>query len=181
MVEEEKIENKAAEENPQSAEEYVAIINRFKENTVPKEKYEALLKDKEVLTKALAGEGPVPEGVQEKGKRADINELRKRFINAGEENLSNAQYIKLTLDLRQAIIDEGGTDPFLPHGAKISPTPQDIAGAQKAADAFQSWLDAATDENGKIDDELFNAYLKKGIADDSPMLRARLRANQKAR
>ena len=64
MVEEEKIENKAAEENPQSAEEYVAIINRFKENTVPKEKYEALLKDKEVLTKALAGEGPVPEGVQ---------------------------------------------------------------------------------------------------------------------
>ena len=179
MVEEEKIEQQATPDI-QTAEDYVAYIKRLQENTVPLEKFESLKKEKEVLTKALAGEGPIPESVQERAKPADVNELREKFINAGEENLSNAEYIKSALELRQAIIDGGGTDPFLPTGAKISPTPQDIAGAQKVADAMQSWLDAATDlETGKIDNELFNYALKKGIAEDSPITRARIQAAKK--
>ena len=165
----------------QSAEDYAAAIKALKESTVSKEEYDKVVADKKVLVKALSGEGPVPEGVQEKAKPADIKELRREFLNAGEENLSNAEYIQKALKLRQAIIDEGGIDPFLPSGAKVNPTPKDIEGANKAAEAFQSWLDAATDEKGKVDPELFNAFMRKGIADDNAMVTARLRAAAKAR
>lgn len=174
-------ENQQAQPEIQSAEEYAAAIKALKESTVSKEEYDKVVADKTVLVKALSGEGPVPEGVQKQEKPADIKELRKKFLNAGEENLSNAEYIQTALKLRKAIIDEGGLDPFLPSGAKVNPTPQDIAGANKAAEAFQSWLDAATDENGKVDNELFNAYMKKGIVEDNPLITARLKAAAKAR
>ena len=180
MLEEEKKET--AQQEVQSADEYAAAIKNLKESTVSKEEYDKVVNDKKVLIKALAGEGPVPEGVQTQAQKPDIKTLRKEFLEAGETNLSNAAYIRKALELRQAVIDEGGIDPFLPVGAKVNPTPQDIAGANKAAEAFQSWLDMATDpETGKIDEELFNAYVKKGIAEDSPMIAARLRANSKAR
>lgn len=179
LLEEEK---NMPQQEVQTADEYAEAIKNLKAKTVPLEDYNKVKADKEVLIKALAGEGPVPSEVaQQQAKSLDIKELRKKFLDAGEENLSNAEYIKTALDLRQAIIDEGGLDPFLPSGAKVNPTPADIAGANKAAEAFQSWLDNATDENGKIDDELFNAFMKKGIAEDSPIITAKLRAAAKAR
>lgn len=179
MLEDEKTQ--AQQPEIQSAEEYAAAIKALKESTVNKDEYDKVVADRAVLIKALSGEGPIPEGVQEAAKKPDIKELRQTFLNAGEENLTNAEYIKTALELRKAIIDSGGLDPFLPEGAKVNPTPQDIVGANKAAEAFQSWLDAATDENGKIDGELFNAYMKKGIAEDSPLITARLKAAAKAR
>lgn len=179
LLEEEK---QAQQPEIQTAEEYAAAIKNLKESTVSKDEYEKLKADKAVLVKALAGEGPVPSEIaQQQAQQADVKELRKRFLNAGEENLTNAEYIKTALQLRQAIIDEGGLDPFLPSGAKANPTPTDIAGANKAAEAFQEWLDAATDESGKVDEELFNAFMKKGIAEDSPVITARLKAAAKAR
>lgn len=179
LLEEEK---QAQQPEIQTAEEYAAAIKNLKESTVSKDEYEKLKADKAVLVKALAGEGPVPaEIAQQQAQQADVKDLRKKFLNAGEENLTNAEYIKTALQLRQAIIDEGGLDPFLPSGAKANPTPTDIAGANKAAEAFQSWLDAATDESGKVDEELFNAFMKKGIAEDNPVITARLKAAAKAR
>ena len=179
MLEEKEIQ--AQQPEIQSAEEYAAAIKALKESTVSKDEYDKVVADRAVLVKALSGEGPIPEGVQEKAQKPDVKELRKKFLDAGEQDLTNAEYIKTALELRKAIIDEGGMDPFLPQGAKASPTPQDIVGATKAAEAFQSWLDAATDENGKIDNELFNAFMKKGISEDSPILTARLKAANKAR
>ena len=165
---------------PQSAEEYAEAYKQMREKYVPKEMYEKAKEDNKALVKALSGEGPIPEGVQEKAKPADVKQLRKEFLEAGETNLSNAQYVKKALELRKAVIAEGGMDPFLPSGAKATPTPKDIEGAQKTADALQSWLDAATDETGKVDDDLFNAYLKRGLAEDSPLITARLKAHKKA-
>ena len=161
----------------QSAEDYVKAVEDMKKNYVPKELYEKSEQDRKVLAQALSGDGPVPANVQKQAEEPNIEELRKKFLNAGELNLSNAEYIKTALDLRKALIAKGEPDPFLPSGAKANPTNVDIAGAEKSAAAFQSWLDAATDpETGKVDEELFNAYLKKGIADDSPAVTARLRA-----
>lgn len=179
--EEIKKQQQQQEEAQMGADEYAAAIKALKESTVPKEEFERLKNEKTVLVKALAGEGPVPDSVSKQAKKSDVKELRKKFLEAGELNLSNAEYIKTALELRKAIIEEGGIDPFVPSGAKVNPTPADIAAANKSAEAFQSWLDAATDENGKIDNELFNAFMRKGIAEDNPMITARLRAAAKAR
>ena len=165
----------------QDAEQYAEAIKNLKEKTVSKEEYDRVVAEKSTLVKALAGEGPVPKDVQEQAKPADIKDLRKKFLDAGEENLSNAEYIKTALELRKAAIAEGELDPFIPSGAKVKPTPQDVAKAQEVADTMQKWLDDATDENGKIDEELFMAYMRKGIAEDSPVIAARLRASKARR
>ena len=92
LLEEEK---QAQQPEIQTAEEYAAAIKNLKESTVPKDEYEKLKADKAVLVKALAGEGPVPaEIAQQQAQQADVKELRKKFLNAGEENLTNAEYIK---------------------------------------------------------------------------------------
>ena len=175
MVEEEK---KQQQQEPQTAGEYAEAIKDLRANTVSKEEYDKVVAERTTLVKARAGEGPVPEGVQKQEDPVDVKELRKKFLNAGEENLSNAEYIKTALALRKAAIAEGELDPFIPSGAKVKPTPQDVAKAQEVADTFQKWLDDATDENGKVDEELFMAFMRKGIAEDSPIVAARIRASK---
>lgn len=166
----------AQQDTIQTADEYAEAIKTLKEKTVSKEEYDKVVAEKSTLVKALAGEGPVPDSVQKQAQPADLQELRRKFLNAGEENLSNAEYIKTALELRKAAIAAGELDPFIPAGAKVKPTPQDVAKAQEVADTFQKWLDDATDETGKTDEELFMAFMRKGIADDSPVVAARIRA-----
>lgn len=179
MAEEEKKEQAPAE--PQTAEEYAAAIKHLKENTVSKEAYEKEVAEKKTLIKALSGEGPVPEGIAQKAQKSpDIKELRKKFLNAGEANLTNAETVQLALDLRQACLDKGEPDPFLPMATKKSPTVVDIEAANRVAEAFQSWLDSSKDENGVVDNDVFNAYLKKGIAEDGPIITAKLKALEQA-
>lgn len=180
MPEEEKNKQAAEPEKSLTADEYTAAIKNLKAKTVSKEEYDKLKEENKTLIKALAGEGPAPEGAQETGKKPDIKELRKKFLTAGEENLSNAETVQTALELRKALIESGERDPFLPQGMKIQTTPQDIATANKVADNLQKMLDEATDEEGYIDEEMFNAQLRKNIAEDSPLLIARLKANAAA-
>lgn len=175
----EKLESeKKTEQEVQTAEQYAQAIKNLKDKTVDKEAYDKVVAERETLIKALSGEGPVPEGVQEGQKPADIKELKKRFQQAEELGLTNAEVVETALELRKALIESGQPDPFLPIGAKVKPTLQDIEGADRSAKALQAMLDAARDESGKVDPEMFNAQLRKNIAEDSPLLTARLRANQ---
>lgn len=171
-------DEKPADQEPQTAEEYAAAIKSLKDSTVKKEDYEKLLQEKKVLIKALAEGEDLPSSDKEGQQGPDIKALREDLRKAGETNMSNAEYVEKSLQLRKALIDAGEPDPFLPIGAKVSPTLDDIKGAEKAANAFQQWLDDSRGEDGKIDPELFNAYLKKGIAEDNPLITARLRAGK---
>lgn len=165
----------------QSAEDYVANVKKLKEQTVDKELYEKVLQDNKVLRDAIL-EGTSLEGNgQEATNKPDREALVKDLINSSETELSNAQFVKKTLELRQAIIDDGEVDPFLPVGAKIQPTMEDIAKANRVAEGLQYCLDEATDESGIIDEDIFNAMLKKIIADDNPALKMRLATSEKGK
>ena len=171
----------AEEENPaaknMNADEYVAELNRIKENSVSKEEFEKVVKDKNTLIKALADGADVPEG--EKQEKPDIAKLRKDILNAGEANLSNAVYVQKVLELRDALIAEGKEDPFLPRGMKRKPDNTDFVGAQRVADFLKDCLEQARGDDGKIDNDLFNAHLKKGIANDSPILAVKLKTSHR--
>lgn len=178
MVEEEKQQQQniqKQEEKIETAQDYLKLVEDMKKNYVRKDLYDKAEADRKALAAAVAGEGPVPGSVQKQAQKPDITELRKEFLSAGEKNLSNAEYVKLALQLRNEAIARGELDPFLPQGAKISPSVDDIAKANRVADGLQSFLDSATDENGVIDNDVFNAFLKKGIADDGAAITARLR------
>lgn len=160
---------------PQSAEEYVAAINALKAKTVSKEDYDKLVAEKSVLVRTIAEGATLPESEKSVEKKPNIKELRKKILNAGEDGLSNAEFVETALELRAACLEEGLPDPFLPLGIKRKPDNEDFAGAEKVAEAFQSMLDESRDDEGKVDPETFNFALKKTIANDSPLLNAKLK------
>ena len=178
MYEEKKEKFEQVNTDPQNAEEYVETVKALKESTVSKEEYEKLQKEKATLIKAIAEGATLPDSEKQKEK-PNLEELRKKFLSAGENNLSNAEYIKTVLELRKTCLEEGQPDPFLPLGIKRKPDNSDLEGAQKVAEAFEEMLAEATDpDTGEVDNDIFNALLKKNIANDSPILNAKLRSRK---
>lgn len=163
---------------PKNAEEYVEAIKNIKKNTVPKSDYDKLVQEHQTLIKGIAEGVAFPPSEKEEKKKPDIKELRKKILTAGENNMSNAEFVQTALDLRNACLEEKLPDPFLPLGIKNKPDNTDLEGAQKVADAFQTMLDESRDEEGKVDNDFFNALLKKYIANDSSILVAKLNANR---
>ena len=161
--------------NPQTAEEYAEYVKRLKETTVSKEEYDKVVADKKTLAKALAEGADVPE-IEKQEAKPDIKELRKKFLKAGDDNLSNVEFVQTALELRKALIESGEQDPFLPRGLKRKPDNTDYQGAQRVADFLEDCVEQSKDEEGKPDPDMFNALLKKGIANDSPIVAAKLKA-----
>lgn len=177
MTEEELKKVETTEEAPKNAEEYVAAIKALKEKTVSKEYAEKLEKDNAALIKAVMN-GDTVNADEQKQDKPDIKALREKLSTAGEHELSNAEVVETMLKLRDAVITEGGIDPFLPVGAKVKPTLEDIKAAQHTADGYRYCLEEARDEEtGVVDKDIFNAVLKKITAEDNPVLTARLKAN----
>lgn len=161
-----------------TAQEYVDAVKKLKETTVDRALYEKQVNDNKVLREAIL-EGRTLDGSdQQEQNKPDAKALTEKLLKSGDNEISNAEYVKTALELREAAIAEGQIDPFLPAGQKIQPTVEDIAKATRVAEGLQYCLDEATDEEtGEIDDDIFNAMLKKIIAEDSPALAMRLAAN----
>lgn len=168
-------EEKQQQETQMTAEEYAANIKKLRETSVPKEEYDKVVADNKTLAKALAEGVDVPEHDKQENK-PDIKELRKKFLKAGENNLSNVEFVQTTLELRKALMEAGEPDPFLPRGLKRKPDNTDFAGAQRVAEFLEDCLEQSKDEEGKPDPDMFNAMLKKGIANDSPLIAAKIKA-----
>ena len=69
-------------------------------------------------------------------------------------------YCTKALQLRNALIEKGENDPFLPIGEKIQPTDEDIKCAEKVADGLQRMID---ESNGSPD--AFNALYQSRVVD----------------
>ena len=174
MEEEKKQDQKQIQDEEMSASQYVENIKKIKEGMVSKEDYDKVVAERNTLAKAMADGEDIP-STEKKEKPADIKEMRKTLLEAGETNITNAEYVQNALKLREALIAEGKRDPFLPRGLKREPNNKDYEGAQRVADALQGCLDDSRDENGKIDPEMFNAHMKKIIANDSPIIASKLK------
>lgn len=123
----------------------VQAINELKQNTVSKEEYNKLKAEKDKYLKALIEGSQVAD---EKKEPVDIKELRKALFNPDSE-LSNLNYARKALQLREAIIEQEGRDIFVGKGSKLTPTNEDYEAAQKVADVFQNCIDVA-DGNSEI-------------------------------
>ena len=165
-----------------TADEYVKQVNELKKNSVPKEEYEKLLAEKKTLIKGMI-DGNLPDDIKaqvdNKQNTPDIQELRKKLAKSGDEPILNCDYVETVLQLRQAALDRGETDPFLPQGVKANPTLIDLQGAQRVADGLQFCLDEARGEDGKLDPVIFNAQFTKILAEDNAFVSARLKAKKK--
>lgn len=146
------------EENPET--DYIAAIQKLKNETVSKTDYDKLVQKNKELLQALI-EGRQMEDPNE--PPADINALRKELFGEDSADLSNLEYVTKSLELRDALIKNGERDPFLPWGTHITPTNEDIEAANRAANIFQECIEYA---NG--DSALFTAELQRRTVDVRP-------------
>lgn len=130
--------------------QYIQAINELKEKTVDKEKYIKLQQENKKLLDSIVNGTEIDLGKQTEKKKT-IKELRDDYFKADQSNL---EFVKNTLALRQAIIDSGKPDPFLPIGNKIIPSEEDIATATRVANVLQECVDYADGDSNAFTNEL---------------------------
>lgn len=140
MIDEERI-NETGEVDDNT--DYIEAIQSLKQNSVDKSKYDALRLENKRLLQAVVNGQEVAQEVKE--KEVDIQELRNKLASSSEEGMTNLDYISTALKLREAVMKEGGTDPFVPVGSKYSPTQIDYERANRVASILQEMVD---DSNG---------------------------------
>ena len=155
------IENENVVETEQTNEyqEYIDTIADLKANSVSKEKYDQLIAEKKQLIEALKSGQQITEVVEE--KPVDINQLRNELYGKPEQSMSNLEYVTKTLQLRNAIIEAGGDDPFMPNGSGYTYDKTDAEKAAYVAQVFQECVDYADG-----DDQLFTQELMRRTKDD---------------
>ena len=177
-------ENKEEKPTPQEKSEQepeetdkVALAKALKEareNSVSKEEYEKLkAENKRLVSEIINGEDGGDNGQHTSAPQdldAEIKGLREYLYGPKCSELNNLQFWEKTLALRDAVIKKGDPDPFLPVGAKISPTDDDAMKAQNVADVVQQCIDES-DGNS----EVFTALLQSRTNNDSPQLAMRLK------
>lgn len=142
----------------QEEQDAIDIITEMRANTVSKDKYNKLKEDNEKLMRALAN----GETIQvEAPNTPNIEDLRKEYFEF--ENKSDVQIAKDILALREAIIESGDQDPFLPNGKGAVITQQDRMDAQAVADLLQYAVD-----NSDGDNAVFLAQFSSKLV-DNPM------------
>lgn len=148
MEEKEKIETEQKVDD--MTEDYLESIKNLKQNTVSKEDYNKLLDENKRLLKTVI-DGQPGETETPTPKHRPIQEIRDELFNKENNNL---RFAELSLELRDAVIEEGGEDPFLPIGEKIQPTQEDREKASKVATVFKECIQYADGDSQLFTQEL---------------------------
>lgn len=152
------MENNENVENIETPEmNYAEVIKNLKATTVSREEYERVMNENKTLANALAT-SPVKstdEPEEELPTDEYIDGLRKKLfkINGG---ISNREFIKTSLDLRDALMARGERDPFLPVNKEYIDNPSDMAAVNNLANGLREIV-----EYSGNDDALFNSELKR--------------------
>ena len=149
----------------QDTNNYIEAIREMKANSVDKAAYEKLKEDNKQLLDALINGGQVTQETQK--EPVDIDKLRRKLFSQ-DSDLSNLEYMKTALELREELLDRGSPDPFLPYGQNITPTDEDIKTADRVAEAIKASIEYADG-----DSEVFTNELQRIMVDTSPLKRGR--------
>lgn len=131
---------------------YIEAIKEMKANTVDKEAYRKLQEEnKQLLNSLVNGETIETENAEQK---ESIEELRTKLFGTKRKDLTNLEFVENSLKLRDALMESGEMDPFVPVGSKIKPTDEDFAKAKKVAEVLRECVDYAEGNPDVFTDEL---------------------------
>lgn len=140
MVDEEKLQNdpgtKVAEEVTTPQYTIDAIKDLTKKLSTAQKENDVLKADNRKLTESIVNGQALAVEVPE--EKADLNQLRKNLM---KEDQTNLEFVSNALKLREAVIKEGGEDPFVPIGSKYTPTQADYERANRVATVLQEMVD----------------------------------------
>ena len=140
--------------------DYIAQIKNLKENSVSKDDYNKLKADNKKLIDALAN-GTQVEGVVEPKVSAveKIQNLRKELFGSESNSMNDLEMVSKMLELRKEIIDNGGTDPFLPKGHKVRITDNDKECANRVARVLTECVEDAEGSNRRFMSNIFESIV----------------------
>ena len=133
--------------------DYISAINEMKQNSVDRAAYDKLRAENKQLLDTLVNGQRLDEPVI-KEEPVNIDELRNKLFNTKHKDMNNLEFVENALKLREALIERGEMDPFLPNGVKIKPTDEDFQKAEKVAKVLQECVDYADGNPAVFVDEL---------------------------
>ena len=161
------------EDVEQDTNNYIEAIKEMKANSVSKEAYQKLKdENKQLLDSLINGSQIAIEQMKPEITDEYVNGLRKKLFNP-DEGLSNLEYAKTATELRDALLEKGEVDPFLPVGHNITPTDEDYVKADRVGQVLKECIEYADG-----DSELFTNELMRRTNDSMP-LRSAARNNRK--
>lgn len=155
-MEEQKVQEEAKAGNNNSVTDtsvdYISAINEIKQNSVSKDEYQKLRNENKKLIESIVN-GSASEA-RPTTQPIDKQQLRNELYGSQRKDLNNLEYVTKVLELRKAIMDDGGIDPFVPNGEKIKPTKEDFDKAQNVANVLQECVDYADGNSDVFTDQL---------------------------
>ena len=137
-----------------NTQDYLAAIKELKEKSVDRSEYDKLrAENKKLIDAVVNGQPGQEEQVVVKHSKEQIDDLRNDLFNSPRE-LNNLEFITKTMELREALIENGEPDPFLPVGKQISPTRDDLEGAEKVAQVYRECIEYAEGDSEVFTNEL---------------------------
>lgn len=147
------------QENVNDSIDYIEAIKEMKQNSVTRAEYDKLKKENKQLLDALVDGKEIETKIEEP---VDITQLRKDLFNK-DGHMSNLEYVSSALKLRDALIEKGERDPFLPYGEKVTLTAEHYDKADQVATVLQECVDFADGDSG-----IFTAELQRRTKDTMP-------------
>lgn len=137
-----------------NTQDYLAAIKELKEKSVDRSEYDKLrAENKKLIDAVVNGQPGQEEPVITKHSKEQIDDLRNELFNSPKE-LNNLEYITKAMELREALMENGEPDPFLPVGKQISPTRDDLEGAEKVAQVYKECIEYAEGDSEVFTNEL---------------------------
>lgn len=147
------------QENVNDSTDYIEALKEMKQNSVDRATYDKLKSENKQLLDALVNGKEIEIKREEP---VDVNQLRKDLFNR-DKQLSNLDYVSSALKLRDALIERGERDPFLPYGDKVSLTAEHYEKAEQVATVLKECVEFADGDSG-----IFTAELQRRTKDSMP-------------
>ena len=137
-----------------NTQDYITAIKELKQNSVNRSEYDKLrAENKKLIDAVVNGQPGQEEPAVSKHSKEQIDDLRNELFNSPRE-LNNLEYVTKAMELREALIENGEPDPFLPVGKQISPTRDDLEGAEKVAQVYRECIEYAEGDSEVFTNEL---------------------------
>lgn len=123
------------------ASDYLANLQALKDNTVSKDEYAKLVADNKRLAQALANGDFGSHEESAKKQIISVDEAKAKLFNVTRK--TDLQLFTEVLDLRDAVLNEGGNDPFLNVDPDHIPTEQEKLDADRIANNIRDAINYA--------------------------------------
>lgn len=154
-------ENERVEETVVDNTDYIAAIKELKQNSVSKDKYDALAAENKKLVDALVS------GEEIEANEEDELKPRLDYYKAYKENKFNTDldYWKNFLNLREATIKEYGKDPCVTGNYGLSPEGERVESAYGEAETIDQQLGLIKEmiEESQDDPAVFSTLMQSAM------------------